>query len=174
MPGVITIAPWALVLISKSQELANFYQEFSLPIQVAMFALVVVTGALIEGFGTYVERRWDINCNLELKEETTLEKDWYDYLSRVFGSAEPVGYRYISRKVTTLYFELGMMFSTPFGLIGMTVVLYEHQTSCVPIAILVLGALISPFIFCKLAHDSYMVLCKTRARINFRLNSKPA
>jgi len=103
-----------LLLIFESQlpEYDKFYGKYSLLVNACLFALVVIVGSVFEGLSTLVEVRWD----KEREATYGVEKNWYDYLALVCA-AEPVGFQYISRTVTSLYFELAMMWaSVLFGL----------------------------------------------------------
>jgi hypothetical protein len=174
LPGVIVAAPWILYGLQEVAGLADLYKTYAAPANICAFALVVLVGAMIEAVGTYIEKLWDIAAGRAIcpdSAETWLEKDWYDYLSRQFGDNEPVAYRYLSRKVTELYFELGMMWAGPVGLLGMIMVMRPHISSiflCLSIALISIVALL----FYKFARDTHEVLYDTRWRINRRLADK--
>ncbi len=161
-------APWLLFLGVSSVGLQHWYSQHAFPIHVAAFAITVTLGALFEGIGTYIECQWDASkgCGPEPKiealEENWILRDWYQYLSRSFGS-EPVAYRYLSRKVTALYFELGMMLAAPIGVIGSAFLfcrLFPYM--CWVAAIIGFFAAVLGILFYKFARDTHEVLYETR------------
>jgi len=173
LPGIVLIAPWVLMAVQENAGLADLYKAYTAPANVCAFSLVVMLGAVVEGLGTYVEKGWDkkVASNLPpAASEDWLEKDWFDYLARQFDKGEPVAYRYLSRKVTELYFELGMMIAGPIGAIGILLILNSHISSAFAYA----SFLIVPVIFVmfyRFAKDTHCVLYDTRYRINVRLGS---
>ncbi|WP_233843681.1 hypothetical protein [Dyella sp. 2HG41-7] len=173
LPGVVLIAPWVLMAVQANAGLADLYKEYTVPANVCAFSLVVMLGAVVEGLGTYVEKRWDRKAGSMSRpddSENWLDKDWFDYLARQFDKGEPVAYRYLSRKVTELYFELGMMIASPIGAVGVAFILREHISSIFVYASFLSAPLISYWFF-RSARDTHCVLYDTRYRINARLNS---
>lgn len=89
---------------------------------------MVIVGSVFEEIGNYVEKSWDAEKAKESEpaiENDWVSRDWRTYLSKSFGNSEPVGYRYLSRKVTAMYFELGMMCGIPTALVGATVLVKD-------------------------------------------------
>ena len=171
LPGVVATAPWLLLLLVSIPELQPWYEIHAFPMHVAAFAIAVTAGALFEGIGSYVECVWD---HAKGKEEVPMapdgdwvQRDWHAYLSRAFGDDEPVAYRYISRKVTALYFEFGMMMAIPCGLIGLGVLaqILVSDRVLAPWIFMTL-AILAAFIFRKFAADTHDVLCETRYFLN--------
>jgi len=171
LPGVVAVAPWALYGLQEISGLAGLYKEYTAPVQICAFSLVVVVGGVIEALGTYMEKMWDVRAAAgpEPSEiENWLDKDWYDYLAKRFGDNEPVAYRYLSRKVTELYFELGLMVAAPIGLLGILLILRSHTSSMV----LCLSLMLVPIlviVFWRFARDTHEVLYDARYRIVRRL-----
>lgn len=175
LPGIVATAPWLLLLIVQVPGLRAWYGLHALPIHVAAFAVAVTSGAVFEGLGNYIECIWDrARAEKEipaLGRNDWVQREWYAYLGRSFGSGEPVAYRYLSRKVTAFYFEMGMMFAVPIGLIGLGALTEVLLPSTQSVS-LVFGALvlISPFLFLRFADDTHEVLCETRYFTNHKLD----
>lgn len=171
LPGIVAIAPWALYSLQEIPGLADLYKAYIAPVQICAFSLVVVAGGVIEALGTYMEKMWDVRVGAGPEpsgSEDWLEKDWYDYLVKQFGDDEPVAYRYLSRKVTELYFELGLMVAAPIGMLGILLILKSHTSSIV----LCLSLMLVPIlvlVFWRFAKDTHEVLYDTRYRIVRRL-----
>lgn len=104
IPGLVAVAPWLVWLVQYTS--ATFgANENAVLANALIFALVVVAGSTCEGLGTYLEHRWD----RQLEATHQVQEHWIRYLS-YSGEREPVAFRYLSRLVTTLYFELSMLF----------------------------------------------------------------
>jgi hypothetical protein len=172
VPGIVICAPALLLLIDAYPSIGSLYNAYKGPANVCSFALVVVVGAIVEMAVSYVEKRWD---GLEGKSAEPVvgqgdwvERGWYEYLSRKFGDAEPVGYRYLSKTVTSMYFELGMFVSVPAALTMVGLLLIRHNAIALAVASFVIGVL-SAWRMYKSAKDTHGVLCSTRAELNHRL-----
>jgi hypothetical protein len=121
LPGMVALGPWMLLAVMYFPKLNVWYKEFAVPIHVAAFGVSVIFGLAFEEIGNYLEKRWDASLAKRPEpvfEDTWVSRDWYHYLRSNFGDGEPIAYRYISRKVTSLYFELGMMCATPVALVA--------------------------------------------------------
>ncbi len=170
LPGIVATAPWLLLLITEAPDLQHWYTLHVFPVHVAAFAIAVTAGALFEGIGCYFELHWDrakANEDVPTVSGDWVSRDWYAYLTRSFGSAEPVAYRYLSRKVTALYFEMGMMQAIPIGLVGLgalTQKLFPEKSATLLFSVGV--AFVVFFVFLKFARDTHTVLCETRYFLN--------
>lgn len=162
IPGMISLAPWLLWLVRDFQNPENYYRQYPELVFVALFSASAVSGCLLESVNTWVEVYWD---KRKKRRGQRIDDDWYDYLSRICPS-KPVGYAYLSRMVTTLYFELAMAWAAlSFG-VGLT---FLFGMTCGP---LLLTIAISLFLVAGLvwsAKESHDVLCRTRREINARL-----
>src|SRR3979490_266949 len=99
IPGIVAIAPWLLALVQYTTATLGF--ATNAPVGSALvFSAAAVAGSVLEGLASHIEVRWD----RQLESQFAVHENWYAYLSRTFDH-EPVGYRYLSRMVTTLYFE---------------------------------------------------------------------
>jgi hypothetical protein len=100
-------------------------------------------------------------------------ENWYTYLSRQLDP-EPVGFRYLSRMVTTLYFELGMLFATPIFAegTGVAVAHFYPQRTCPIVALANVVAIGFIAYFTWQARETHLVLCRTRKEINDRTQTK--
>lgn len=164
LPGLIAVSPWLLWLVKYTGATLGFDSNVTLA-HALIFAMAAVVGSLCEMAGTWMECVWD----KRREERFQIEENWYVYLSRQF-EREPVGYRYISRLVTAMYFELSMLFAVPIFSIGGTLlsVLRFPEYRC-PLIFLGAGTVIfSAIFFYWQASSTHKVLCKARAEINKR------
>lgn len=169
VPGIVAVSPWLIWVVKEWGNAANVYQAFPNLITAFLFAIVVVLGSIFEGLGTLLEVRWD-------KERETaydVTKNWYVYLSRTY-TTEPVGYSYISRAVTTLYFELSMVWATSLFFLGCTVLVLSAEGVNRFVWFGLFGcAIVSPIYFWWQARCSHQLLCETRQRLNELYSSVP-
>ncbi len=134
---------------------------------VGVFAAVVVFGAVIEIINSWIESRWD-----ETREgEFAVTENWYSYLAHAVEK-ESIGYGYISRMVTTMYFELALMWAFPAFALGLVVMNVTSATTsnsfCGVAALLGIAFSVGSY---QSAKESHRVLCKTRLEINKRVRS---
>lgn len=164
IPGLISIAPWLLVVVQHTEATLGFGTYPTLANSL-VFASAAVAGSLFETAGTFREVAWD----KERESEYAIQENWYSYLSRVFEK-EPVGYRYISRLVTTMYFELSMMFAVPLFFVGAAVSasLRFPGYICYFVIVALIAVSVSGYFFHNQAKSSHLVICKTRREINQR------
>ena len=103
----------------------------------------------------------------------SVTENWYAYLAQN-SSPEPVGHRYISRLVTSMYFELGMMISTPILLSGVIAMgaWTELSMPCAVTAVLLVLAGVAIWFFSKAARDSHLALCRVRRELVSRRSTK--
>lgn len=168
LPGVVAIAPWMLLIVAENPSAGELYKDWQVPFHVLAFSVAVMVGAVIEGFGSWFECRWDLQVSAEAEPEPAkdwVSRDWHAYLAREHADKEPVVYRYLSRKVTTLYFEIGMMCAVPVSLIGVGVLVLTQGKFhwCVPL-LAVVSAVGLFLLFHRFAKDTHRVLCVTRSR----------
>jgi hypothetical protein len=166
LPGMVAVAPWFLVAMMANSDLRLLYTKYQVPFHVAAFGVAVLLGSIFEEIGCYLERRWDTDIEEGGEpgpSESWLIKDWYAYLGMCFGDSEPVGYRYASRKVTSLYFEIAMMFAAPccFAGLAMLFVALQGHLSHLSILFFVFAAL-GFLLFSKMARDTHQLLCELR------------
>jgi hypothetical protein len=167
IPGLVAIAPWLLALVQYTSATLGLDKYESLGYAL-IFSAAAVAGSILEGLASHLEVRWD----RRLEEKFSVQENWYRYLSRTFDH-EPVGYRYLSRMVTTLYFELSMLFAIPIFGSGAALLAAlrfpRYQTVILICSIpLVIAAI---FYFRWQAHCTHRVLCETRNELNRRLAS---
>jgi len=84
---------------------------------------------------------------------------------------EPVGYRYLSRMVTTLYFKLSMLFAVPIFFLGVAVlsILRSSEYECLILGSSVSLIAIAIVYFKWQAKCTHRVLCETRHELNRRI-----
>jgi hypothetical protein len=160
LPGVVAVAPWLFILLGWVQENSKFYEKYQLPVNVCLIALVVVVGCIFEGVNSHQETKWDA----EREEEYDVEKNWRDYLA-LAGNAELIGFNYITKIVTSMYFELGMMWASVFFL-GAIAWFSLNSMPFWGIMFIVLLAATAPLYFREQAKESHKVLCTTRQKLN--------
>ena len=168
IPGLVAVAPWLVWLVQYTS--ATFgADENPVLANALIFALVVVAGSTCEGLGTYLEHRWDER----LENQYQVRDHWIRYLS-YSGEREPVAFRYLSRLVTTLYFELSMLFATPSFVAGATLLAAmrfpDQRCWIIPFGIAIAGTFIAYFRF--QARQTHEGMCKVRQSIN--LPARPA
>lgn len=130
-----------------------------------VFAFAALAGSFFETQGSRLEVAWD----KEREETYAVQENWFVYLSRVYEN-EPVGYRYISRLVTTLYSELAMIYAAPLFALGASILAaIRFQSLSLVIAIFGLAlAVASGFYFYRQARCTHDVICQARKEINAR------
>lgn len=178
LPGMVAIGPWMLLAILMFPELHEWYVDFTIPFHFATFGLAVIAGCVFEEVGNYLEKRWDTKKSKEdapQPEPNWVSEDWYAYLARSFGDAEPVGYRYLSRKVTALYFELGMMCATPIALLATALLISRLVPgfSWFAFSVGFMGGIIMVALWTSAKH-THSLLCEIRHIINFRIDAQSA
>ena len=162
IPGLIATAPWLIWLVQHTTATLGADKNATLA-NAFIFALVAVAGSVCEGLGTYLEYRWD--DQLETKHQ--VQEHWIRYL-KYDGAREPVAFRYLSRLVTTMYFELSMLFAVPSFVIGSTLLAILRFPTHV-IALAVVGALLfvlSALYFYHQGKQTHEGICKVRKAID--------
>lgn len=170
IPGIVLAAPWLILVAELWPDTRAFYEDYPILGNAVLFAIVTIVGTVIEGLGPYREYAWD----RRLETEFAVEQNWYAYLAQD-SSPEPVGHRYVGRLVTSMYFELGMMISTPILLLGLVVLGVNTEFPMSPMAAIgLLGtAMIAFWFFRKEARDSHRALCRARKELVARRAVKP-
>jgi hypothetical protein len=169
IPGLIAIAPWMLWLASKIDGIGELYKNYATLLHASMLGLAIILGSIIEGQLSKLEVTWD----KEREKTYKVRKNWYDYLAHEF-SAEPVGFRYLARMATTMYFELSMMAASAIALLGVALLLIEHAEGPwkgLSLIALLIAVLAAQF-FHNQAKTTHEVLCEGRKEINARLRGK--
>jgi hypothetical protein len=169
IPGLIAIAPWALWLALKIEDLVALYKTYATLINASVLGLAIILGSVLEGLLSHVELRWD----REREKKYQVRRNWFDYLAHEF-STEPVGFRYLARMATSLYFELAMMAASVLAMLGVAALVIEYAPGAWKGASLLvaLAAVFAGQFFYNQAKASHEVLCETRKEINTRLNGR--
>jgi len=167
IPGLVAVAPGLLVLVLWTDANLGF-EKYTTIAHTMLFALIAVVGSVFQSVGSFLEVRWD----QEREASHCVDLNWFAYLSRILP-VEPVGYRYLGRLVTSLQFELAMMFASPIFMVGTAALIalrFREHSTCVWIAspIFIVGA---PAFFWWQARTTHEVLCRTRRTINERLDA---
>lgn len=165
IPGIFAVTPWLIMLSHLSLDI-NLPDHPIIQASVGL-AFVAIIGSVFEGLGTKIEVSWD----KEREDTYKVSDNWRAYLASS-SDKPPIGYRYLSKLITGLYFELAMLFAAPCFLLGAgTFMIWPLQLQPCPVAliILILCAL-SVWYFRFQARDSHKLLCETRALLNRRIN----
>lgn len=165
IPGIVAAAPWLLLLVAET-EIGDAYTRYQFIANTLLLALIVVVGSVFEGIGTFLEVLWDKERDAKYQ----IDENWYDYLARSFEN-EPVGYRYISRRATTMYFEISMSIAIPIFVAGCAVLLgnsYPDEWLYIALASLILGAVLAIYFYWQ-GRCTHKVLCVTRKELMQRL-----
>lgn len=166
IPGLVALAPWALWGTSKIEGFEGLYKAYATLINASLIGFAIIVGSIVEGALTHLEVKWD----KEREAEYAVKENWFGYLAKQC-SAEPVGFRYLSRMATTLYFELSMCVAAPVSLLGLAVLAYDHAP-CLWAwlsALCVVLAFAAAYFFFWQAKCTHKVLCEARKEINARL-----
>ena len=166
IPGGVAVAPWLILVVWTWPSVGELYGTYPLLVNVALFGAVVILGSVLEAFGALQEVRWDG----ALEGEYEVSENWFKYLSRVVDP-EPVAHRYISRMVTSMYFELTMTCAISISALGAALLSFFSSSKFgvfFALGFLAVGALLTTF-FQIQAKKSHKVLCDVRRELNQRL-----
>ncbi|HET7163166.1 MAG TPA: hypothetical protein VFI32_10910 [Rhodanobacteraceae bacterium] len=167
VPGIVALSPWVLALVQHTQATFGF-KGYPTLAHSLLFASVIVAGVVCDGLGSFIEAKWDDMRDDDLD----VEENWYKYLSMVF-EREPVGYRYLSRLVTALYFELSMLFAVPIFMFGACVLAWLRfpafrVASVICTIVCIVGAAL---FFLWQAYTTHGVICTTRRELMRRVSA---
>lgn len=159
IPGVVAVAPWLLLLVQYTPATLGIDKHPTIA-HTLLFAFVVVVGSMCEGLGTILESRWDA----QRKKDMDVFGDWYAYLA---STETPVGHRYLSRLVTSMYFELSMLLAVPSFVIGAALLaaLRFRDFLCPILISAFVGIVLSISYFRWQAHRTHEALCVTRQKL---------
>jgi hypothetical protein len=164
IPGLVAIAPWLLILVQHTPATLGF-DKYVVLANALVFASAATVGSIFESIGTGAEVEWD----KELEAEFAVEENWYAYLAKSFEK-EPVGYRYLSRLVTSLYFELSMRIAVPvfvFGACILACLRFQDLLVLIAVASLAIAVILGRY-FHRQARHTHRVICETRLEFNKR------
>jgi hypothetical protein len=161
IPGIVATAPWLLFLVQHTPATLGFDKNATIA-NALLFAAVAVVGAVCEGLGSHLESKWDER----LESKYSVLEHWYRYLNHS-GSPEPVAFRYLSRLVTTMYFELSMFFAVPSFVAGSCVLAIlrfpEHKCTIALSGVVLLPLLM--WYFHMQAKNTHEGMCKIRMNL---------
>jgi hypothetical protein len=159
IPGLVAIAPWLLLLLQRTDATLGL-KDYPTIAHALIFSCIVVVGSILEGMGTFVESRWDQKRNGELD----IYGDWYAYLS---STESTVGHRYLSRLVTSLYFELSMLSAVPLFILGSAFLAALRFSSlrCVIAVGSLFAVILAIRYFWWQAYETHNALCVTRQKL---------
>ncbi|TVV43112.1 hypothetical protein [Thalassolituus sp. C2-1] len=168
LPGAMALSPWIVLLLITHPDYIPIYKEYKYELLGIGAGLSVLFGMIFEGISSYVEVRWDdtIGCTYKV------EENWHKYLAASYEN-EPVAYRYISTKVTTMYFEFAMMWvaaSSAFGWAWVVCSFKPLHFEAWAWACVIVGLSMSWY-FKYMAKSSHELLCIIRLKVNM-INNK--
>jgi hypothetical protein len=169
IPGLIAIAPWVLWLALKIDSFGELYKSYAGLLNASVLGLAIILGSILEGLLSNIELTWD----REREKKYRVRQNWFDYLAHEFGS-EPVGFRYLARMATAMYFELAMMAASAIALLGVALLLIERAEGPwkgASLIVVIAGGLVAQFFYGQ-AKATHEVLCEGRKEINARLRGK--
>jgi hypothetical protein len=167
LPGFVAIASWVMLLVLEMPGFAEVYRQYPMPLNAFAIGCAILVGSILETIMSYLEEYWD----RAREKNFDVNRDWYDYLALELDKVAPVGFEYISRKVTEMFFELTMALAAPSFLFGVAVVLHRHAPGADArwtVASLI-GAILSAGLFLAAARHSHKELCRTRSQLVQRL-----
>ncbi len=170
LPGGVAVLPWVVLVVIKWETLGKWYLDFALLANGVLFGLAVIVGKVFETMGSRIEVKWDN----ERDRKYAVYENWFAYLARSIDP-EPVGNRYISRLVTSMYFALTMTFSTVVFFCGFATLFFVSGFSLKPlyVVISIILAVAGPIFFFRDAKESHKDLCIVRLKINARHEADP-
>jgi hypothetical protein len=113
-PGALALAPFAALAYSTPGAGRVFWDTHPVAAGVALFILSLALGLVCENLGSRVESF--IDGRLSAK-DADHEKNWHAYLLLTF-EREPIGQRYLRTILFRLKFELAILGSLPFQVVG--------------------------------------------------------
>lgn len=167
LPGFVAIAPWVILVAVHFPQFATLYEKFSTVVNGALVGAAILVGAVLETAMGYLENWWDEKVPVE----AGLEEDWYEYLSIEVEKDRPIGFEYISRQVTSLYFELTMIPASFLFFIGISLLprVMFHAPSAIYPVLGGVAAVASAWMFKKAARHSFDILFRTRKELVTRI-----
>lgn len=166
VPGTIALSPWALLLVQYTDATLGFDTNPTIA-HTLYLSGIVVAGVLCETMGTILESRWD---GAQKNRRLNIQANFYDYLAKVLP-AEPVAYRYISRLVTAMYFELAMVFAMPSFIGGGALLAVSRfpELKCMIVLMSAIAAAATFFFFLLHARTTHRVINITRYEVLKRM-----
>jgi hypothetical protein len=168
IPGAIAILPWfTFILMRLDVELVSI-KEFKAELGILLFLCAVIIGGIFEGLNSFVEVCLD-NCRHGANRY--LFFDWYEYLC-AHRDKEPVAFRYISSRATTMYFEFSMAWASPACGYGITRVLKDSWLAIDYLWLIIfISWLVGAYFFYQ-GTATHLVLCKVRRELSKGLRKK--
>lgn len=170
IPGAIATSPWIAFVLIKSSIDWNVLKDLKTELGALCFLTSVIVGGIFEGLNSWIEVGLD---NYRTRTFPNLINDWYDYLC-LQRDKEPVVFRYISSRATTMYFEFSMAWATPISsygaacILGALGVVTEHHWLIITVAWLLCAY------FLHQGATTHWVLCKIRHELNSRNPARTA
>jgi hypothetical protein len=151
-----------MIILVIGADLLQVVKDFPTLAHSILFSVVVVAGCICEGVATFLECRWD--RALQRSGAFDVDGDWLAYLR---AKDECIGVRYLSRLVTTLYFELCLLMAIPFLSVGLGLLILLHaedENGFWAAAVVVVGSLVALYLRYQ-AKSTHQLLCQTRQKL---------
>ena len=178
IPATVASSPWLLFLFLYFGDKQEAYNNYTIIINIICFCFVATLGTIFECISTRTEIKWD----KEREGKYDVIDNWFYYLSVLLPKNEPVGFRYISGRVTVMYFELAMRWASIIFCVGLIVVIdfnnivFEYKFILVNCDILSAALLLIAVGLCYVFHNSakamHEVLCEARKKINEQIKAQ--
>ena len=169
LPGALTAAPFMFYVLYSNPEYLAWYKEHENEAYFFVFSFAVIIGSIYEGISSLVEVKLDNRLRTSFP---NIEQEWYDYLCHQY-SPEPVAFRYMSRRATTMYFEFSMAYAMPIIGIGSYINLarvdyFQNWYEGLPVVFLFVAL---AYYFFRQAMENHLVLSRVRYELYKRYNS---
>ena len=163
LPGALTISPFLFYVLYSSEAFTAWFEAHTTESYFFVFAAAVIVGSFFEGISSVIEVKLD---DLLKSKYPNLEKEWYSYLCTSHAN-EPVAYRYISRRATTMYFEFSMAYSMVFIGYGFSLNLDRigFFTECFQKPLFILMFWVLAYYFFRQAQGTHNVLSRIRSEL---------
>jgi len=170
VPGGVAISPWVVLIFVHVPGMIEFYKEFQAVTTIALAGLTIVCGTFIEVVASIVEEKFDKDADPKLE----VTENWYKYLASS-PQPEPVGYRYLGRRVTTMYFELGMALAAMLFMVGTaTNISFQLEGWACKLLVIAGGLVAGSFFsywFAASGKRTHLLLCEVRQQLNNRIKT---
>jgi hypothetical protein len=170
IPGGVVLAPWIVFVVLRYPDIADVYKDYEVATTAGLAGLLIVVGTIIEVLASFIEDLFDKTADAKMN----VRENWFNYLAHK-RDADLIGFGYISRRVTTMYFELCMGLAVPFSAFGIAALMTRHFEACALPTIMVTGGIVGfllAVLFIWAGKRTHHLLCEVRQELNTRLVPK--
>ena len=164
IPGMLFNLPYAVLFLEKYPETKQFFIINPTIMLTAYSVSSLITGMLIENFGSLIEARFYDRINdREFKNYNDI---WNKFLLLVYEGNEPIGHRYLRNIVLRMKFELSIGIALIFLSLGFVILDFHinlvHSKLTKLILFYLIPISISIYLLVFEAYNSSKVLARTR------------